>query len=78
MSDAQIRWGLAHTLSTPTLAKYARMGQPLFGKAEIVKPTSILLQFVALLAAGIATASPAPDVHAIGGWPTRCRFYPSK
>jgi outer membrane lipoprotein carrier protein len=41
------------------------MGQPLFGKAEIVKPTSILLQFVALLAAGIATASPAPDVHAV-------------
>jgi outer membrane lipoprotein carrier protein len=41
------------------------MGQPLFGKAEIVKPTSILLQFVALLAAAIATASPTPDVHAV-------------
>jgi outer membrane lipoprotein carrier protein len=41
------------------------MGQPLFGKAEIVKPTSILLQFVALLAAGIATAGPTPGVHAV-------------
>ena len=41
------------------------MGQPLFGKAEIVNPTSILLQFVALLAAAIAAASPTPDVHAI-------------